>query len=95
MGVLARTFAKVDRLSWDLESKTIDATITSSRDQDISLIVRHGIRSITVSEGVLNQQPEPGSDRCGLHLPKDKPVTIHIVIGDRKPSDWISKIASY
>ena len=95
MGVLARTFAKVDRLSWDLESKTIDATITSSRDQDISLIVRHGIRSITVSEGVLNQQPEPGSDRCGLHLPKDKPVTIHIVIGDRKPSAWISKVASH
>jgi hypothetical protein len=91
-GVLARTFAKVDNLSWDLESKTIDATITSLRDQDISLIVRQGIRSITAPEGVLDRPPEIGSDRCGLHLPKDKPVTLHIEIGDRKPSDWISAV---
>jgi len=93
-GVLARTFAKVDDMTWDLESKTIDVTITSLRDQYISLIVRYGIESVTAPEGVLDAQPEKDSDRCVLHLKQGKPVTLHLKIGEHKPSDWIRKVAS-
>ena len=93
-GVLARTFVKVDDLTWNLESKTIDLTITSLRDQDISLIVRYGIESVTAPEGVLSRQPEKDSDRCVLHLKQGKQVILHLNIGDHSPSDWITKVAS-
>jgi hypothetical protein len=62
------------------------------RDQDISLIVRYGIESIKAPDGVLARQPKKDSDRCVLHLQKGKPVTLHLKIGDRKPSDWIKKV---
>lgn len=92
-GILARTFAKVDDLSWDMNAKTIHLTVTSSRDQDISLIVRYGIESITAPDGIIARQPETDSEKCVLHLPKNKPVTIHLKLGNKKPSDWITKIA--
>lgn len=93
-GILARTFAKVDEMSWDMKAKTLDLKVTSLRDQDITLIVRYGIESITAPAGVILSQPNPDSDRCTLHLIKDKPVTIHIKIGDHEPSDWVTKVAS-
>lgn len=93
-GVLARTFAKVDDMSWDMESKTIDVTITSLRDQDISLIVRYGIESVNAPEGVLDTQPKEDADVCVLHLPQSKPVMLHLKLGVHKPSDWITKVAS-
>lgn len=92
-GVLARTFARVDDLNWDMDSKTIDATITSLRDQDVNLIVRYGIQSIETTDDVLKEQPQPGTDRCTLHLTKGNPVSIHIELGNKKPSDWIGKVA--
>jgi hypothetical protein len=42
-GMLARTFARIDKLAWDMDARTVDVTITSVRKQDITLIVRHGI----------------------------------------------------
>jgi hypothetical protein len=32
-----------DKLAWDMQVRTVDVTITSVREQDIILIVRHGI----------------------------------------------------
>jgi len=93
-GILARTFAKVDDMSWDMESKTIDVTITSLRDQDISLIVRYGIESVIAPEGVLDTPVIKDSDMCVIHLPQGKPVTLHLKLGDHAPSDWILKVAS-
>jgi hypothetical protein len=91
-GVLARTFAKVDNMDWDMKSKTIDVTITSLRDQDISLVVRYGIESVTAPKGVLVAQAKENSDMRVLHLPQGKPVTLHLKLGDNKPSDWITKV---
>ncbi|HJZ41370.1 MAG TPA: glycoside hydrolase N-terminal domain-containing protein [Bacteroidales bacterium] len=91
-GILARSFAKVDDLTWDLNAKTIDLTITSEREQDISLIVRYGIESLSAPEGVLEKQPQKDSDSCILHLLPGKQVTLHLKIGDHKPSDWIQKL---
>jgi alpha-L-fucosidase 2 len=93
-GILARTYAKVDDMNWNLDSKKIDVTITSLQKQDISLIVRYGIQSVIAPEGVLSGIPEKDADRCVIHLQKDRTVTLHLQIGEHKPSDWISKVAS-
>jgi len=91
-GILARTFAKIDDLTWNFATKTIDVTITSTRDQEVSLIVRYGIESITAPDGILTANPAKDSDRCVIRLPQGKPVTLHIKIGDHKPSDWVTKV---
>jgi hypothetical protein len=88
-GLLARTFTKVDDLTWDMGAKTVDLTVTSRRPQDISLIVRYGIESIVAPAGVLPARPKPGETVCTLHLPQDTPVVLHLKIGSKKPSDWI------
>ena len=45
-GMLARTFARIDKLAWDMEARTVDLTITSVRKQDVTLIARYGIEEI-------------------------------------------------
>jgi hypothetical protein len=95
-GLLARTFAKVDDLTWDLGARTVDLTVTSRQKQDITLIARYGIETITAPPaGVLAAQPKPGGTTCTLHLPQGTPVTLHMKIGSQKPSDWILKTASH
>jgi alpha-L-fucosidase 2 len=42
-GMLARCFARIDKLAWDMEARTVDLTVTSVRKQDITLIARQGI----------------------------------------------------
>ncbi|MGD0775473.1 MAG: glycoside hydrolase N-terminal domain-containing protein [Candidatus Solibacter sp.] len=93
-GMLARTFAKVDDLTWDMAAKTVDVTLSSLRKQDITLIVRHGIQSITAPAGVLAAQPKPDATTCQLHLPQGQPVILHLKIGSHRPSDWVAKVPS-
>lgn len=93
-GLLARTFAKVDDLTWDMAAKTVDLTVTSRQKQDITLIVRYEIESITAPAGVLAAQPKAGEPTCTLHLPQGVPVVLHMKVGSKKPSDWILKAAS-
>jgi hypothetical protein len=88
-GILSRTFAKIDDLSWDMKARTVDLTVTSLRKQDITFMDRHGIESITAPAGVITSAPKPDATTCVLHLPEGKPVTIHMKIGTHKPSDWI------
>jgi len=91
-GIMSRSFARIDDMTWDMKAKTADLTMTSLRDQDITLIVRYGIESISAPEGVLTIQPEHDATTCILHLPQNKPVTIHVKLGQHKPSDWIRKM---
>jgi hypothetical protein len=72
----------------------VDLTVTSRQKQDITLIARYGIQSITAPAGVLAAQPKPGDETCTLHLPQGTPVVLHLKIGSKKPSDWIAKVAS-
>jgi hypothetical protein len=51
--MLARTFARIDKLAWDMRARTVDVTITSVRKQDVTLIARYGIEAITAAAGVL------------------------------------------
>ncbi len=90
-GLLARTFAKINKLTWDMQAGTVDITITSLRKQDVTLIARHGIESISAPSGILGTF-EKGNADCELHLPEKEPVEIHLKLGRSKPFDWISHV---
>jgi hypothetical protein len=91
-GVLARTFARIDKLAWDMQARTVDVTITSVRKQDVTLIARHGIERISAPASVLAAALQPGKANCDLHLPERKPVEIHLKLGRQKPVDWVARV---
>ncbi len=91
-GMLARTFARIDELSWDMETRTVDVAITSVRKQDVTLIARYGIEEITAPEGVLGAALQQGSANCELHLPENKQVQLHLTIGRHEPLEWVDHI---
>jgi alpha-L-fucosidase 2 len=92
-GMLLRAFARLDRLAWDMEARTVDLTVTSARTQDVALLARPGIERVSASAGVLAAQPQAGEAACDLHLPEGKPVDIHLTIGRRDPMDWVHHVA--
>jgi hypothetical protein len=92
-GILSRSFAKLDNLTWDLKARTVDVTLTSLRAQDVTLIDRHGIESVTAPASVLAAQPKADATSCVLHLPQHQAVTVHLKLGAHKPSDWILALA--
>jgi alpha-L-fucosidase 2 len=91
-GMLVRTFARLDKLTWDMEARTVDLTITSIRKQDVTLIARYGIENISATSGVLETKPKPGTANCDLHLPEGKSVEIHLKLGRQNLLDWIARI---
>jgi hypothetical protein len=93
-GMLARTFARLDKLAWDMEARTVDLALTSVRKQEVTLIARHGIAEISATAGVLGVRPRSGQADCGLHLPEGKPVEIHLKLARRNPLDWAPRAAS-
>ena len=50
--MLLRTFARLDKLAWDLDAGTVDLTVTSARKQDVTLLARHGIATVADRAGV-------------------------------------------
>ena len=90
-GMLARTFAKIDNLAWDMKARTVDITITSLKKQDITLIARYGIEDISASSGVLGKFKKGNAD-CELHLPENEPVKIHLELGWHKPLNWVNRV---
>jgi alpha-L-fucosidase 2 len=88
-GMLLRTFARLNKLVWDLDARTVDLTITSVKKQDVSLIARQGIEDILASPGALAPRPDRGAGVCDLHLLERKPVEIHLKLGRRNPLDWV------
>ncbi len=91
-GMLLRTFARLDKLAWDMDARTVDITITSVRKQDVTLIARHGIENISASIGVLTATPRSGTANCDLHLPEGKSVEVHLKLGRREPLDWAARV---
>ncbi len=92
-GMLLRTFAKLDKLAWDMEARTVDLQVTSVKKQDVTLMARYGIEEIAVPSGVLVAKPKPGAADCGLHLPEGKPVDIHLKLGRQSPLAWVDRVA--
>jgi len=93
-GMLTRTFARIDKLAWDMDARTVDIKITSTKNQDVTLIVRHGIQSISASGGALSVKPKTGEANCDLHLPAGTPVEIHLTLGRREPLDWTARVTA-
>jgi alpha-L-fucosidase 2 len=91
-GMMARTFARVDELKWDMGTREVELAVTSLRDQDITLTARYGIESISGPAGVIATQPATGATTCMLHLTKGTPVRLHMKLGLKKPSDWILNV---
>jgi alpha-L-fucosidase 2 len=91
-GILAHTFARIDKLAWDMDARTVDVIITSLRKQDITLIARYGIEEISVPAGILAAPHNPGKANCDLHLPEGKSVDIHVKIGWNNPLDWVAQV---
>ncbi len=89
-GMLALTSAKINKLSWDMEARTIDLIITSLRKQDITLIARYGIEEITAPSGVLGEFTRHNAD-CELHLPGNKAVKIHLTLGNHNTMEWVNQ----
>ena len=87
-GMLARTFARIDRLAWDLSTKTVDLKVTSFRNQDITLIARYGIEKISAPFGCLADSFKSGMANCELRLLAGKPVAIKMKLGSYEPGDW-------
>ena len=89
-GMLARTFARINRLTWDMQERTVDITITSLKNQDLTLIARYGIEEISAPSGVLGKFRRGHAD-CELHLPENKPVEINLEIGQHNTLDWVAQ----
>jgi len=92
-GMLLRTFARLDKLSWDMNARTVDLTITSVKKQDVTLLARHGIEAVSASAGALAAKPPRDTAACVLRLPKGKPVEVHLELGRRNPLDWVNWVA--
>ena len=92
-GMLLRTFARLNKLSWDMDARTVDLTVTSVKKQDVTLIARYGIEGISATSGALSAKPQSDKAACELHLPEGKPVEIHLKIGRRNPLDWVNWVA--
>jgi hypothetical protein len=92
--MLARTFARIDKLAWDMDSRTVELTVTSFRKQDVTLIARYGIEKITATEGALTTPFKAGMATVDVHLPLNKTVTFHMILGHNKPIDWVDQMAS-
>jgi hypothetical protein len=88
-GMLLRTFAVLDKLSWDMDDRLVNLTVTSKKDQDVTLVARYGIEEISASSGVIKKNPESGTATCDLHLPEGEPVELHLKLGQRNPLDWM------
>jgi hypothetical protein len=91
-GMLARTCARINKLTWDMQERTVDITITSLKNQDITLITRYGIDDISAPSGILGRFRKGNAD-CELHLPEKKQVEIHLELGDHKPLDWVAQVS--
>lgn len=87
-GMLARTYARVNKLAWNMDTRTVELTVTSYREQNITLIARYGIEEIGAPAGVLATPLQRGTASCELHLPEGKAVDIHLKLGFHKPIEW-------
>jgi len=76
-----------------MEARTVDLTVNSLRNQDVTLIARHGIEKISAPAGVLVAH-RPGMADCQLHLPEGTPVEIRLELGWGQPIDWVSRLTA-
>ncbi len=89
-GMLTRTCARISKLIWDMQERTIDITVLSFKNQDITLISRYGIDEISAPPGIIGRFRKGNAD-CEMHLPENKPVELQLKLGRHNPMDWVAK----
>jgi alpha-L-fucosidase 2 len=87
-GLWARTVARIDRLAWDLDARTVELTVTSRRKQAVTLLARHGIDEVTASAEVMVAPHRAGGADTEVHLPENRPVTFRLKLTRGEPLDW-------
>lgn len=90
-GMLSRTFARINKLNWDMQERTVDINITSLKKQDITLIARYGIDKISCPPEILGNFSKGKAD-CDLHLQAGIPVEIKLKLGWHQPLDWVAQV---
>jgi alpha-L-fucosidase 2 len=91
-GVLCRTQARIDDLTWNLRTRKVDVTISSGIDQTVALFVRDGIESVHAAPDVLVSPVARGAEKCEVRLNKDRPVILHFNIGDKDRLAWVANV---
>ena len=84
-GIRCRTQATVESLQWDLNNKVVTATISSLKDQWITLYMRQGIKEWKTSAEV--KSSEHGSIARRIYLKKSQPVKVNIIL-DKAVNDY-------
>lgn len=75
-GVMCRTQASVENLEWDFEKGLVQATITSKVDQEIELILRRPVKSITDEKN--NEYPKKSAVVRKIQLKKNTATEVYI-----------------
>ena len=91
-GMLARTFARIDQLAWNMETRSVELTITSFRKQDVTLLARYGIEEINAPASVLAGHLQKGNANIDLRLPEQKSVTLRLKLGMHQPIEWVVQV---
>jgi alpha-L-fucosidase 2 len=87
-GILCRTEARIDELTWNLNTSKLSVTISSRKNQTIKLFVGGGIEKLESAKGVLLSKPAAGSDEVEIQLSPAHPITLQIKIGKHERLDW-------
>ena len=80
-GLKTRNRATIENLEWNLDTRTIKCSIISDIDQDITLIQRRGIVSIS-GNGAINPSAELGNDGRVISFKAGEKVEITMVVND-------------
>jgi alpha-L-fucosidase 2 len=91
-GILCRTGARIDDLTWNLNTRKLSVTISSRVDQSVTLFVSGGIESLQAPEAALLDERKPGSEEVKLRLSQAHPVTLSVTLGKEDPSRWVREI---
>ncbi|GAA1501628.1 glycoside hydrolase N-terminal domain-containing protein [Dactylosporangium maewongense] len=77
-GMLGKGQFKIDNLVWDTDARKVQVTLTSSIDQNLTLIQRSGITAVT--GGTVQSSPLGGIARV-VPLQKGRTVTLDLTLG--------------
>ena len=92
-GMRARTFARIDKLDWDLDQRRVTLAVTSLRDQQLTLVLRYGFDRIAVSGGVA-EPIKPGDQSTRVSLRKGVPATFTIDLSSDRPTSWLDEVSA-
>ncbi|MFG1811320.1 discoidin domain-containing protein [Streptomyces sp. NPDC049040] len=78
-GMLGKSQFTIDNLTWDTDNHKVKVTLTSAIDQNLTLIQRSGIQSVT-ADGVTVQSSPLGGIARVLPLQKGRTVTLDLTL---------------